>query len=42
MPGILQDSIGIMDVLPAGRMATMGPEAMKVTRDTAMDRPHRQ
>jgi hypothetical protein len=42
MPGILQDSMGIMDVLPAGLMAMMGILAMVVIMDMAMDRPHRK
>jgi hypothetical protein len=42
MPGILQDSLGIMDVLPAGLMAIMGLVAMKVIMDMVMDRPHHQ
>jgi hypothetical protein len=42
MPGSLQDSMGIMDVLPAGLMVIMGLVAMKVIMDMVMDSPHRQ
>ena len=34
MPGILQDSMGMMDVLPAGLMAIMSLVSMKVIMDT--------
>ena len=42
MPGILQDSMGIMDVLPAGLMVIIGLVAMKVIMDMVMGSPHRQ
>jgi hypothetical protein len=42
MPGILQDSMGIMDVLPAILMAIMGLVSMKVIMGMVLDRPHHQ